>query len=202
MASNPSAFVATPASIGAAPAAAVAWQPSDNGMLIASDDLLACVSASTAITAGTLYLVKVTARAATLITNLNFGLSTAGSGASTGSFAGLYSSAGVLLSGSADCAAQFTGAAGAFAVPLTTPQTLAAGSFGWVAILSNLATTQPALVRAGGGGAGVPGLTNVGLTAATFRFAVNGTGITSLPGSVTPASNTSPASLPFWAGGS
>jgi hypothetical protein len=189
MATNPAAFTG-PGQV---------WQPSDNGLLIANSDPWDA-SGSAVLTAGTLYLSKLTARALLLLSTLWFGLQAAGAGASTGSFAGVYSSAGVLLSGSADIAAQLTGAAGGFSVPLTSPQQIPAGQFVWAAVLANLATTQPTLAK-GIGGAGGGAITDINLTAAAFRFATNGTGLVALPGSITPAANASTPS-DFWAGGS
>jgi hypothetical protein len=147
------------------------------------------------VTAGTVYLVKLSFRSAVLVSNLWLGCTVVGVGASSGSFAGLYSSAGSLLSGSADIGASFL-AAGPIACPLTTPQTVAAGSFAWASFVFNLATTQPSLTR----GSGVVSVVNANLTAATFRAAVNGTGQVALPGSITPSSNTSAGALPFLVG--
>lgn len=196
MASNPSAFTATPASIGAAPAAAVSWQPSDNGLLLSSAGDSALLTSNAILTAGTLYLAKLPVRSAVTVTNLLFEVSTVAAGASTGTFAGLYSSAGVLLSGSADVNAAFL-AQGPATCPLTTPQALPAGGFVWAALLANFATTQPTLFKGATATGNVP---NVGLTAAAFRFAVNGTGLVALPGSITPAANTAAGLLSLWAG--
>jgi hypothetical protein len=176
------------------------WLPADNALLGASEDLSSGMSASIILVAGTLYLVKLPFRAASTVTNIIWGLTVAGVGASTGSFTGLYNSAGTLLSGSADIASQLTGALGGITCPLTTPQSVQAGTFGWAAMLVNLATTQPTLLRAGGGGAGVQLMANFGLTAAVARFATNGTALAALPASVTPASNNIGAGSPFLAG--
>jgi hypothetical protein len=170
------------------------WLPGDNGLLAANADPWLPASSSVLV-AGTVYLAKLPIRTGITITNVWWVLATVGAGASTGSFTGVYSSAGTLLSGSADIAASFTGATGPFSVALTTPQTIGPG-FVWVAIVSNLATTQPAIARsASQGSAG-----NMNLTAANFRFAINGTVQTSLPASITPASNASAAGTNLWAG--
>lgn len=195
MAANPSAFTATPGSIGAAPAAAVSWQPSDNGLLLSSLGDPALLTSTAILTAGTLYLAKWPVRAAVTVSNVEFEVSAVAVGASTGTFAGLYSSAGALLSGSADVNAQFL-AQGPAVCPLTTPQALAAGGFVWAALLVNFATTQPTLFKGATATGNVP---NVGLTAAAFRFAVNGTGLASLPGAITPAANSAAGLLSLWA---
>jgi hypothetical protein len=197
MASNPSAFTATPATIGAAPAAAVSWQPSDNALLACSTGDPALLTSTAILTAGTLYLAKLPIRSAVTITNLVFEVATVAAGASTGTFAGLYSSAGALLSGSADVNAAFL-AQGPATCALSAPQALAAGGFVWAALLANFATTQPTLLKGSTATGNVP---NVGLAAAVYRFAVNGTGLVALPGSITPASNSASGLLTLWCGG-
>lgn len=195
MSSNPSAFTATPASIGAAPASALPWQPSDSGLLAASG-VLDAVGSQIAMVAGTLYLLKVPVRTAFTWTNMIVPVGTAGVGASTGSFAGLYSSAGLLLSGSADIGASLLAIAD-ISVPLTTPQPLAAGSFVWAALLANLATSQPSIRT---WAAQSSFTANLGvLSPAVMRCGTAGTGLTALPASITPAANT-PAAVPFFIG--
>ena len=171
------------------------WIPADNGLLIAVSDP-ELVSGSLLLTAGTLYLRKLSVRSAVLISNIWFVVVTAGVGASTGSFVGLYSSAGTLLSGSADIGGALTAVA-APSNALTTPQQLAAGTFVWVGILVNLATTQPTLARNNS----INAASNIGQAAATFRTAVNGTGLSTLPASITPGSNLQPNSGTLWVGG-
>jgi hypothetical protein len=193
MSGNPSAFTATPGSIGAAPAAAATWEPSDNGLLGAIGDLWAAQSTNL-LTAGTVYLTRLPIRAAQTISTLTWGITAAGVGASTGSFGGLISSAGTLLSGSADAGAAML-AAGPLPVTLTTPQAVAAGSFPWAALVANLATTQPTMRTANGRTTDL----NLNLAAASFRFAVNGTGQVALS-SITPSANTQGAALALWCG--
>lgn len=172
------------------------WAPEDNGLLTAVGDPYITQGTSTLI-AGTIYLEKLVIRRNMTVSNVWFLVNSAGSGASTGSFAGLYSSAGTLLSGSADIAAKLT-ATGPQSVALTTPQALTAGSFVWVAIVSNLATTQPGLHS---GNASI-NQSNINLAAASYRFATNGTGQLTLPASITPSSNSQTAAFSVWAGAS
>jgi hypothetical protein len=190
MASNPSAFTAIQA---------VPWLPSDNSLLGANADILEMVN-TTVLTAGTIYLAKLPVRSTSLVTNVVWAMSAAGVGASTGSFTGLYSAAGPQLSGSADVAASLTGATGQIPLALTTPQTVAGSAlesaWPWAVLVVNLATTQPTMCRANGTIAAVNG----SLGAANFRFGVNGTGQTALPGSITPGANTASGAIGLWVG--
>lgn len=163
----------------------VPWLPSDNGLILASGDP-AQFTGTIAVTAGTVYLAKLTARLAVTLSNLLFAVTSAGSntGGSGGTFAGLYSGSGALLTGSADAAALLA-ATGTVTVPLTTPQAIAAGTFVWAALVCNLGTTQPTLQRTSAGSAA----NNLGLSAALSRFATAGTLQTSLPSPITPSSN-------------
>jgi hypothetical protein len=168
----------------------IPWLPVDNNLLAAVGDP-AEESGVALLSAGTLYLMKLPIRTATTITNVWASLTTAGSGASTGSFVGVYSSAGVLLSGSADIAASLTGSTGGISNPLTTPQAIAAGSFVWLAILVNLAVTQPTLARSGSSS----GSLNLDETPALLRACTNGTLLSALPGTIVPGSNSSTPNL-------
>lgn len=170
------------------------WQPSDNGWLLANGDPGSSGNGTNTATS-TVYLQKLVIQWDLTISTLTYICTTAGSGSSTGSFAGLYSSSGAKLTGSADVGTSFA-ATGAIACPLTTPQVLSAGTFVWAALLINLGTTQPILSRV----ASSATIANAGLTAATYRWATNGTG-TSLPSAITPSSNTS-TGLAWWVAGS
>lgn len=173
------------------PVAAVAapYLPSDNNLLAANGDPVT-FNAGFLTIAGTVYLSKIPLRNAGLYSTLWAVQTVAGAGASTGSFGGIYSPAGVLLSGSADIGGLVLGA-GAVPIPLSAPQQLGPG-FVWAAFLFNLATTQPTLQRSSAFG-------NINLAAAVSRFAVPVTGQTSLPGSFSPGSLT-PDAATFWAG--
>jgi hypothetical protein len=174
------------------------WLPADNILLAASGDLDAYLGTNTgALTAGTVYLAKIMIRQAITPGHVVLGIQAGGTGASTGSFVGVYSSAGTLLASSADIGASLT-AAGLIPLALSSSPSLTAGSFVWAAFVVNLATTQPSLYR--NGGAGTITESNGGLVAATFRYAVNGTGQTSLLASITPSSNTGTGAFPLWAG--
>jgi hypothetical protein len=175
------------------------WLPSDNGLLAASADPWLCASSSV-ITGGELYLSRLPWRSAGLITNLWFILATSGVGASTGSFAALFSAAGVQLSETVDIGAALVAATGPFSVPLLAPQEVqgAGGPSGWplVGVLANLATTEPGLARS----ASQAAAPNLNLTPANARFAVNGTGLSVMPASIVPAANAGTGGANLWVG--
>lgn len=172
------------------------WLPPDNSLKASAGDLDAYLNSNTgAITAGTLYLSKIQIRQNLTATNVVIAIESAGSGTSSGSFAGLYASTGSLIEGSADIGTSLT-ATGLATLALSSPQSLTSGTFVWAAVVVNLATTQPSLYR--NGGSGTITESNGGLTAATYRFAVNGTSLSSLPSSITPTSNTGTGAYPIW----
>ena len=159
------------------------WVPADNVLLAANGPLDGSGQPTATLVAGTVYIAKVFIRAAFTWTNVNYVVATVGAGASSGSFVGLYNSSGTLLSSCADIGANLT-ATGAYSTPLTSAQALSAGTFVWVALVVNLATTQPQM-RAEATQSFVTA--NLGLTAATFRAATVATGQTTLPASFTPS---------------
>ena len=138
------------------------------------------------LTGGTVYLAKLWVPADVSVTKLYWWMAVAGSGATAGqNFGGLYSSAGVRLA-TADADAKVAASAGL--QTLTIPTTaLTAGTFVWAALVFN-ATAVPTVTYAAGA-AGATTALNVGLTAATYRYATAGTSQTALPSSITPASN-------------
>jgi hypothetical protein len=166
--------------------------PSDQNLISWSVDPATPVN-STVVPTGALQLVRVLVRKATTVTNIIVDVATAGvTLTASENFVGLYNSSGTLLSGSADQTTNF-GTAGTYTIPLTTPQAVVAGTY-YVGILTN-GTTGPQMARGNGLSGGVS-FANAGLTASTYRYATNGTGLTSLPASVTMGSNTQ-ATVPF-----
>jgi hypothetical protein len=175
---------------------AVSWLPSDNGMVIGNGDPLDFTTGGI-LTAGSVYLMKLIPRyPGVLLSNLWFFITAAGVGASTGSFAGVYSNAGQLLTGSADIGAQLLGGAGPFEVPLLTPQLLSAPV--WATIVANLATTQPTLLR----GQSTGTTPNVNLPTSQNRFGIAATLQTVLPASFTPSAMAGPAGGTYIVNGS
>jgi hypothetical protein len=177
------------------------WLPPDEALLAATYDPVLC-DAATQVTAGTLYLMRLNIRQGITVSFLRFGMSVSGSGTSTGTFVGLYSAAGKLLSGSADVGGPgnntFATGFESTKLALTTPQLVAAGTVVYAAMLVNLGTTMPTLYRA------LSDIQFVALAdwnpAAGLRFAVNGTGLTALPASLTMANNTPSGARSWWCG--
>jgi hypothetical protein len=130
--------------------------------------------------------MRVNVRAPITCTNVVTYVVAAGTGLTSGqNFAGLYNSAGTLIAATADQTTPWA-SGGTKTMALTGgPYSLAAG-FYWVALLSNeSAGSTPTVLRASN--ASTSGV-EVGYTVATARAATNGAG-TTLPGSITPASN-------------
>lgn len=171
---------------GQSPFAGTMWLPSDNGLLAACDSPGAMAGVFIVVK-GDQYMIKVPVRYAFTASTIWFIVSTPGSGGTSGTFCGLLSNSGTLLTGSSDCATQFTGS-NAQSVTLTTPQALTPGTtpFVWVTLLSNLASTQPTFRTVGTATSAIP---NINLSAANYRAAVQGSGSTVALASITPASN-------------
>jgi hypothetical protein len=169
------------------------WLPADNGFVLANGDY-ATLSGSTTLAAGVMYLAKLPLRQAAAVSSVCLCVRTAGSGSSRGSYVGLYSSTGTLLTKSADIGSGLS-ATGLQTFKLTATQQLTTGSFVWVAILVNLATTQPTLLTFPIAGAQA----NLHLSASGYRFANYTTvSLTTLPAGFSPASAlTTPTVLPW-----
>jgi len=173
-------------------AALSTWGPQDVGLLawVAEPGLIT----GTAISIATrIYLIGVQIRQTTLISNLWCHINVAATTPTTGqNFLGVYNQAGTLVAVTADISTSTT-PAGIKTLPVTTPFSAPAGLY-WVALLFN-AGTNPTLSTLGTAN----GIANLSNTATSLRYAVNGTG-TTLPSSITPASNTATASLNYWVG--
>ena len=151
---------------------------------------------STQVSNGVLYLTRVNIAAAVNVTKLYWWIGNQGTGPVAGqNQAGLYDSSGTLLA-SANIDSVISSAG--LKTTTITSQALSAGSFYWVGLLFNASGT-PTLTR-GSGWTGVEAAANVGLTAATFRFALNGSSRTTLPSTITPASNTGTDFAGPWVG--
>ena len=166
--------------------------PVNHGVAAWAYDPIAVVN-STVLTGGTVYLVKLHVSYDVSVTKVYWHVATAGVTATAGqNFVGLYDSSGTrLATTNVDADITSTG----LKTTTIASQSLQAGSFVWAAFVFN-AGTIPALGRTSGL-AGVGGLVNLGLSAASYRFATNGTGQTSLPASRTPGSNAQ--GIPLWA---
>lgn len=166
--------------------------PSDQGLIAWSYDP-AIPSNGSAPASGTIQLVKLIIRNACTVTNVLANVSGAGATLTAGqNLAGLYNSAGTLLSATADQSGSWT-STGLKTMALSAAQAVQPGAY-WVALLS-VGTTPPTFAR-GSGLAGAGGMFNAGLTAATYRFATGPAAQTSLP-SITMGSNAQ-AAVSFW----
>lgn len=167
------------------------WDAPDAGWLYQAFDMAAC-SGTSSMTSGTLYLTRVNIREACTITSLVWSQNNSASGITAGqNFIGLYSSAGTLLGQAALDSPMAS--SGAHALAMSGGPVAVAAGYVWVAMLVN-ATTTPSLFR----GLSTAGNSNIGLTAAQSRWAVNGTGLTALPSSITPSSNSSSGTISAW----
>lgn len=146
----------------------------------------AAMNSSSTLTAGTIYLIKLQNPPPDTVTKVYWSVATAGATATAGqNWVGLYDSAGTRLQQTGVDADAGSGTG--LKTTTITGQLLVPGSFYWAAFLFN-ASTIPTLARQATGTSGVVAA-NAGTTAATMRFATAGTSQTTLPASITPASN-------------
>ena len=172
-------------------------------------------TAGAALTAGTLYLsqIEFEPRGALLPASIFAAVSTAGGGAGTGSFMGIYNcfqlntpefgalspvAAGTRLAQTADVGNTLTAGWAAQALTYLPGIGELPPGFYWLAIVTNEATTQPTVSQ--GTGAGAVSIPNLGLGATAMRYATNGTGLTSLPATITVASNVATNARPLCLG--
>lgn len=169
-------------------------QPSDHGLIAWTGDPASSTTSGSVGVNGTLYLARVFIRAAATVSKIWWINSAAGATATAGqNWVGLIKSDGTVLStGSIDSVAVTNGPQSG---TLAIAQPVSAGAY-WAALLIN-ATTPPTIARAAGlSSAG----NNVNLTAVNYRYAVNGTGLTAIPASITPSSNTLTGAFALWMG--
>ena len=166
--------------------------PSDHSLLAWAADPTNASTNST-LTNGTLYLASVYLRSAATVSKVWWVNTTAAASATAGqNLVGLYSSAGTLLA-SVSIDSIVTGN-GVQSATFSTPPAVQAGRY-WVGVLVN-AGTPPAMARMAGASASA---NNVNPSAAPYRVAVNGTGLTAMPATITPASNSLTGALALWA---
>lgn len=175
---------------------AATQRPDDQNLLTWTYDPMYGVNNALTVS-GTLYLLKVLLRKVATITTVTVGLTTqATTPTANQNFLGLYDSAGNRVASTAAGAIDAaTTSAGPLTGTMASPYAAPIGAY-WVALLFN-AATPPTVMRASGQSAGT---IDAGLAAAGFRFAVNGAGLTALPASITPSSNTHTSASSFWAG--
>lgn len=160
------------------------FNQTDQNLLAWTQDPATAASGFT-LSTGVVYLskIKITSRS-TVVSNILYGVTTLGSALTAGQcFVGLYNSSGTLLVSSADQSGVMNTTG--LKTAAITPQTLAVGSY-YVAFLANGTGTLPAVA----GGGGVSSAVNAGLTTGTARFLNTATGNTTLPATITLASQT------------
>lgn len=168
------------------------YAPSDAGLIAWTYDIgIAPTNTSTTIN-GTVYLGQIVLRYPTTISNIVVDIATAATGVTANqNFLGLYDSSGVrqavTAAGAIDAGLATTGALTGAVTPFAAP----AGKY-WIAFVFN-ATGAPQVARSTSFSA-----PNYNLTASTFRYATNGTSQTSLPASITPASNSTSNVIVYW----
>lgn len=171
-------------------------QPTDLGMKVWSYDPMAIVAGQT-ISDGVIYLIAIYPRRATTITSLvYFQWNAATSPTSGQSWIGLYNSAGTKM---VDAALDSVVTSIGTKQVTVSSQALTAAQY-WVALLCN-GTGTDAQGGATNGTGGTQPFSGQGLSSgATLRYAVNGSGATTLPSTVTPALNTTTGAKPYWVG--
>jgi hypothetical protein len=166
-------------------------QPADHNVIAWTMDP-ALATGTSALTNGTVYLARLPIRSATTISTVWWCQTTGPVTPTAGQcYAGIYSTAGALLS-SAAIESKTTN--GLQSVALGSPQAVSVG-YVWAAFVWN-AATAPTVMRGGGQNSAA---NNLNLAAAALRFAVNGTTQTTLSAPITPASNTQTGAVALWA---
>lgn len=160
--------------------------PADQGLLGWTYQPQLANQSAPAITAGVIYLARITLRSATTVTNANFTINTAGSGLSN-SWIGLYDSTGTRQALTADVSTILQSTGFKTTIAFTSTYAAAAGNY-WLAFLVGAGTTLPQFAATYTSTL-TAGTANAGLGATTARWATNGTAQTSLPATITPGSN-------------
>jgi hypothetical protein len=170
--------------------------PGDQGLLEWNFDPAAAIIGGTVMTKTDISLARINVRTPMVASNVWLHCVTAATGQTANqNFVGIYNSAGTLLGSSA--AGSLDGkltTGNVVTQPLAAPVSLGPG-FYWIAVLVNSSGTAVLLAEAANNATNG----NTGLTAATYRWATNGTG-TTLPSTITPSSNSLTGAIPFWTG--
>lgn len=140
--------------------------------------------------AGIVHLCRVNMRTWTTVTNVVLDVTNAPT-LTTGNYAGLYNGSGTLMSATADQTTNWA-SSGVKTMALTSSQTVTPGIY-YVAFLTN-GSALPSFARAN---ATTSAGLNAGTTSTTFLFGTFGTGLTTLPGSITLSSAVTEAN-PWW----
>jgi len=142
---------------------------------------------STALTTGQLHMIRLDLPAATVVNNVVYVVMTIGATLTAGqNLVGLYDASGTLLASTADQSGNWT-TAGLKTTAFVSPPTVAAGTY-YLGFLSN-GTTPMSLLRTTGSVAQA-NMINLGMPAATARWATTGAGLTALPSPITMSGRT------------
>ncbi|MFG2995546.1 hypothetical protein [Streptomyces sp. NPDC048340] len=197
----------TPAAIGAATTGALTlvseqgWadRPQDQGLLAWTYDpnMAGHVTAqSSGGVAGRITLVRIILKEDITWSNIWIGVAGLDAGASLANcYLGVYSAAGNLLGTTADISSSLMTGATAKALPLVTPFAAAAGTYFIAMLLGGTWTTNSLTFKSSGAGISV----NAGLTAPNLRYSNMLTAQTSLPSSLTLASQSTTIINTGWA---
>ncbi|MGW0581130.1 hypothetical protein ACWD25_35475 [Streptomyces sp. NPDC002920] len=159
------------------------WTPAKQGLKGWAFDPVIISSSAAAAVAGTFYMSLIELTDSGTLTTLYWDVATVASGVTSGqNFVCMVNPSGTIV-GSVGVDADIV-STGLKATTISVPYT--AG--GWRAGFLFNATTPPALARCGAVTGSVNAV-NVNITGAALRGAINGTGLTALPGSVTLSSN-------------
>lgn len=165
----------------AADIAALENPQTQNGVLAWNYDPVMSSGSTTPGSNGVLYMFKMRNKVPGIATNIVLGFQTGGSGFTVGqNFAGLYNSAGTLLSGTPDQSTNWANV-GKIMCPLSSPVSLGSDTY-YVGVLLN-ATTRPSMLRTVSL-SGVADLVNLNQSANQYNFSTFGTSLTALPSSV------------------
>lgn len=171
------------------------WFPSDHNLIAWTYDP-ATISGNSTPVATDIYLMAIILRTSKTITNLILSATSGGTTLTAGgNFAALYDSGGTQRGVTADQTTPWA-TAGTKIMALTSPYSSAPAGVYWLAFVTN-GSGLPQFARCNATGSSTSTV-NVGLTASTARYATNGTTSTTLPSSITAASNAN--STPSWWG--
>lgn len=159
----------------------------DNNLLWATDNprlASASPNPTNGTCAGKLLLTRMLLRRSTTLTNINFGLAGVDTtGPISNSYIGIYDSTGTLRASTADISSTLMGTATPKTIAFATPYTAAPGEY-FIAMLLNGTWTSAFTLKSTGGGV----TSNIGLTAPHLALSNYGTSQTTLPSTITLAS--------------
>lgn len=169
-------------------------QAADHGFLAWNFDPILSQGGNNTNTQGNVFLNAVKFRRAQTVSNLHVYVSTAGTSVTAGqNWIGLIAPDGTVMA-TAAMDSVFT-STGLKTVAITAQAVTA--TWYWVAVLPNITGTVAQLLVGNANGATQNLSPNIGLAAASYRCAVNGTAQTTLT-NITPANNSTTGAKPFW----